>query len=36
MGLSLDRIVAELREVPFRDHVWPRFLRDNAVDVFNL
>jgi predicted TIM-barrel fold metal-dependent hydrolase len=36
MGLSLDRIVAELREVPFRDHVWPRFLRDNAVDVFRL
>jgi predicted TIM-barrel fold metal-dependent hydrolase len=36
MGLSLDRIVAELREVPFRDHVWPRFLRDNAVTVFNL
>ena len=36
MGLSLDRIVAELREVPFRDHVWPRFLRDNAVDVFKL
>jgi predicted TIM-barrel fold metal-dependent hydrolase len=36
MGLSLDRIVAELREVPFRDHVWPRFLRDNATDVFKL
>ncbi len=36
MGLSLDRIVAELREVPFRDYVWPKFLRDNAVQVFNL
>ncbi|CAB4858750.1 unannotated protein [freshwater metagenome] len=36
MGLSLDRIVAELREVPFRQHVWQRFLRDNAVDVFRL
>ncbi len=36
MGLSLDRIVAELREVPFRDHVWGRFLRDNACEVFKL
>ncbi len=36
MGLSLDRIVAELRDVPFRDHVWPRFLRDNAVELFKL
>jgi hypothetical protein len=22
--------------VPFRDHVWPKFLRDNAIRVFNL
>lgn len=36
MGLSLDRIVAELHDVPFRDHVWPRFLRDNAIEVFKL
>ncbi len=36
MGLSLDRIVAELRDVPFRDHVWPRFLRDNAAELFKL
>jgi len=36
MGLSLDRIVAELRVLPLRDHVWPRFLRDNAVEVFRL
>jgi predicted TIM-barrel fold metal-dependent hydrolase len=34
MGLSLERIFAELPEVPFRDHVWPRFLRDNALEVF--
>jgi len=20
--------------VPFRDHVWPKFLRDNAMRVF--
>lgn len=36
MGLSLDRIVAELRRLPLRDHVWAPFLRDNAVRVFNL
>jgi predicted TIM-barrel fold metal-dependent hydrolase len=34
MGLSLERIFAELPEVPFRDHVWPRFLRENALEVF--
>jgi predicted TIM-barrel fold metal-dependent hydrolase len=36
MGLSLDRIFKELPDVPFRDHVWPRFLRENAVRVFQL
>jgi uncharacterized protein len=36
MGLSLDRIFAELPEVPFRDHVWPKFLRENAQRVFAL
>jgi predicted TIM-barrel fold metal-dependent hydrolase len=36
MGLSLDRIFSELPDVPFRDHVWPKFLRDNAVRVFKL
>lgn len=36
MGLSLDRIVSELRNLPLRDEVWPRFLRDNATDVFRL
>jgi uncharacterized protein len=35
-GLSLQRIFAELPAVPLRDHVWPRFLRDNAVRVFKL
>lgn len=34
MGLSLERIFEELPKVPFRDHVWPRFLRDNALEVF--
>jgi predicted TIM-barrel fold metal-dependent hydrolase len=36
MGLSLDRIFEEMPNVPFKDEVWPKFLRDNAVRVFNL
>ena len=36
MGLSLDRIFSELPQVPLRDDVWPRFLRDNAMRVFKL
>jgi len=36
MGLSLDRIFKELPDVAFRDHVWPKFLRENAMRVFNL
>ncbi len=36
MGLSLDRIFAELPQVPLRDEVWPKFLRHNAARVFGL
>ena len=36
MELSLDRIFAELPDVPLRDHVWEPFLRDNAHRVFAL
>ncbi|MEX0846747.1 MAG: amidohydrolase family protein [Ilumatobacteraceae bacterium] len=36
MGLSLDRIFAELPAVPLRDEVWPKFLRSNAMRVFGL
>ena len=36
MGLSLDRIFKEMPDVPFRDHVWPKFLRENAERVFKL
>jgi hypothetical protein len=36
MGLSLERIFADLPQVPFRDVVWPKFLRENAVRVFKL
>ena len=32
-GLTFDRIFAELPHVPFRDAVWPKFLRDNARRV---
>ena len=35
-GLTLERIFRELPDVPFRDHVWPRFLRENAMEVFNI
>jgi hypothetical protein len=36
MGLSLDRIFADMPQVPFKDAVWPKFLRDNALRVFKL
>jgi predicted TIM-barrel fold metal-dependent hydrolase len=34
-GLGLDRIFDELPQVPLRDHVWPKFLRENALAVFD-
>ena len=36
MGLSLERIFADMPEVPFKDEVWPGFLRDNAARVLGL
>ena len=36
MGLSLERIFRELDDVPFKDEVWPKFLRENARKVFKL
>ena len=36
MGISLERTFSELPDVPFRDHVWPKFLRENAMRVFKL
>ena len=36
MGLSLERIFTDMPGVPFRDHVWPKFLRENAIRVFKL
>ena len=31
MGLSYETIFEQLPSVPFRDHVWPQFLRGNAL-----
>ncbi len=36
MGLSLERIMTEMKDVPFRDHVWPKFLYENARRVLKL
>jgi predicted TIM-barrel fold metal-dependent hydrolase len=36
MGLSLERIWKELPDVPFKDTVWPKFLRGNAERIFKL
>lgn len=36
MGISLDRIFKDMPNVPFKDEVWPKFLRENAVRVFKL
>jgi hypothetical protein len=33
MGLSLERIFSEFAELPLRDEVWPKFLRNNALKV---
>jgi predicted TIM-barrel fold metal-dependent hydrolase len=36
MGLSLERIFGDMPSVPFRDHVWPKFLRENALRVLGI
>ncbi len=36
MGLSLERIMTDMPNVAFRDHVWPKFLRENALAVLGL
>jgi len=36
MGLSLERIFGDMPNVPFRDHVWPKFLRENALELLKL
>ncbi len=36
MGLSLERIMTDMPKVPFKDEVWPKFLRENAMKVLKL
>ncbi|NNC38085.1 MAG: amidohydrolase [Acidimicrobiales bacterium] len=36
MGLSLERIFKDMDNVPFKEEVWPKFLRENAIKVFKL
>jgi predicted TIM-barrel fold metal-dependent hydrolase len=36
MGLSLERIMTEMRDVPLKDQVWPDFLRENAARLLKL
>jgi predicted TIM-barrel fold metal-dependent hydrolase len=35
-GLELERIFSEMDQVPFKDEVWPQFLRDNAAKVLGI
>jgi len=35
-GLTIERSFGELPNVPVRDEVWPKFLRENAIRVFKL
>lgn len=35
-GLSMERSMSELADVPFREHVWPKFLFENARRVLKL
>ena len=36
MGLSYERIMGDMPHVPFKDHVWAKFLRENAMKVLGL
>ena len=35
-GLSLDRIMTEMRQGPLREHVWPKFPHDNPARVLGV
>jgi len=35
-GLTLERQFRDMPDVPFKDEVWPKFLRENAIRVFKL
>jgi len=36
MGLSLERIMTEMQDVPLDDNVWPGFLHDNAARLLKV
>ncbi len=36
MGLSLERIMTEMQNVPFKAEVWPKFLRENLARVLQV
>jgi uncharacterized protein len=36
MGLTLERIFADMPHVPFKDEVWPKFLSENARRVLKI
>ena len=36
MRVKQDRIFGEMPAVPFKDEVWPKFLRENAMKVLKL
>ncbi len=36
MGLSLDRIMSDMQDLPLKDDVWPKFLSGNARHVSKL
>ena len=35
-GIAYERTRADLQELQLRDHVWPKFLRENAIRLFKL
>ncbi|MFC1926461.1 amidohydrolase family protein [Chloroflexota bacterium] len=35
-GIDYHRLKSEIEQLPLRDHVWPKFLRENAMKVFKL
>lgn len=36
MGLSVERIMTDMVDVPFKEHVWPKFLAGNAKRLLGL
>ena len=35
-GLSYERLQSDLEGLELREHVWPKFLRENAIAAFKL